>query len=825
VDKFIETTHEKYKEAVGESFGKSIPAIFTDEPQFTHKTELGFASEKKDVFLPYTDDLDDTFKASYGNSLLDVLPEVIWNLPENKISQNRYNYHDHVAERFAAAFADRIGAWCKKNNLMLSGHMMEEPTLQSQSAALGDCMRSYRSFQLPGIDMLCDWREYSTAKQAQSAAHQYGAPGVLSELYGVTNWDFDFRGHKLQGDWQAALGVTVRVQHLSWVSMGGEAKRDYPASISYQSPWYKEYPLVEDHFARVNTAMTTGKPSVKIGVIHPVESYWINMGPLEQTGAIRQELDDNFANTVDWLLHEHLDFDFISESLIPSQADYSGPGLPSVGVMTYEAILVPDCRILRTTTIEFLKNHLDKGGRLVFSGNTAREAEELLAHKGSVKISHARSSLSQAFGSSREISLKNSNGQESNKHIYQLRRDGERAYLFIAPSRRPKVMDIPRPEMIRIEIQGEWDLTLLDTMSGSQILLESESDGQKTQYELEMDMHDSLLLLLEPRKNRTEEKGEKKITSSQDQIKKIDLPPCWQRELCEPNVLVLDRAEWSLDKETFQKASEILKADDKMREILNWPSRSNRVCQPWAAPEYTGEPHQVHLRYTINSRITAKEITLALEEPENTEVILNGKKITLEITGWYVDKAIKTVALGDLPAGKSILEIKKKYIPSTNLENMFILGNFDVALQGSEAVITAPENSLFFGSWVNQGLPFYGGNVIYKTEVNLKPGRYSLQASFFRAPLLKLSVNGKESPLAFSPYQAEFTIEKEGPVTLAITAFGSRINTFGQLHICDRDYSWWGPPSFRTEDESWSEEYQLREAGILKAPVLQRMSS
>jgi len=133
---------------------------------------------------------------------------------------------------------------------MLTGHMMSEQSLESQTSALGEAMRSYRSFQLPGIDMLCDYREYTTAKQAQSASNQYGRPGVISELYGVTNWDFDFRGHKLSGDWQAALGVTTRVHHLNWVSMEGEAKRDYPAAIGYQSPWYKEYPMIEDHFGR-----------------------------------------------------------------------------------------------------------------------------------------------------------------------------------------------------------------------------------------------------------------------------------------------------------------------------------------------------------------------------------------------------------------------------------------------------------------------------------------------------------------------------------------------------------------------------------------------
>ena len=155
---------------------------------------------------------------------------------------------------------------------MLTGHMMEEPTLKSQTAALGEAMRSYRSFQLPGIDMLCGSREFTTAKQAQSAVHQYGRPGMTSELYGVTGWDFDFRGHKLHGDWQAALGVTVRVQHLAWVSMKGEAKRDYPASINDQSPWWQDYAYIEDHFARLNTALTRGKPVVRVGVIHPVES-------------------------------------------------------------------------------------------------------------------------------------------------------------------------------------------------------------------------------------------------------------------------------------------------------------------------------------------------------------------------------------------------------------------------------------------------------------------------------------------------------------------------------------------------------------------------
>ena len=313
MDRFIEITYEAYNRTIPEEFGETVPSIFTDEPQFTRKSTLKFATDKTDVTLPWTDDLAETFAAVYnGEDLLAGVPELIWDRADGTPSVLRYHYHDHICERFTQAFADNCGAWCREHGLALTGHMMEEPTLESQTAALGEAMRAYRGFDLPGIDMLCARFEYTTAKQTQSAVHQFGYEGMLSELYGVTNWDFDFRGHKLHGDWQAALGVTIRVPHLSWVSMAGEAKRDYPASISYQSPWWDKYALVEDHFARVATAMTRGVPVVKVGVIHPVESYWLHWGPAESTALIRTEMDQNFQNLTQWLLFGGVDFDFIS---------------------------------------------------------------------------------------------------------------------------------------------------------------------------------------------------------------------------------------------------------------------------------------------------------------------------------------------------------------------------------------------------------------------------------------------------------------------------------------------------------------------------------
>ncbi|MCD7776065.1 MAG: hypothetical protein LUH54_01660, partial [Firmicutes bacterium] len=231
---FVKITYEAYKEHLGDKFGQSVPAIFTDEPQFATKRTLE-TSDRGRAVLPWTPKFPEAFMERYGYDILDRLPEVIYEISDGKASAARYHYHDNTAEMFAQGFGDVVGAWCERNGILFTGHLMEEPTLESQTHAVGDAMRCYRGMQLPGIDMLCNRVELTTAKQTQSAVHQYGREGMTSELYGVTNWDFDFRGHKFQGDWQAALGVTVRVPHLSWVSMKGDAKRDYPASINYQS--------------------------------------------------------------------------------------------------------------------------------------------------------------------------------------------------------------------------------------------------------------------------------------------------------------------------------------------------------------------------------------------------------------------------------------------------------------------------------------------------------------------------------------------------------------------------------------------------------------
>ena len=311
---------------------------------------------------------------------------------------------------------------------------------------------------LPGIDMLCDNYEFNTAKQATSVSRQYGRSGVMSELYGVTGWQFTFEGHKGQGDWQAALGVTLRVPHLFWSSMRGEAKRDYPACIGYQSPWWEEYHTVETHFARVNTALTRGKAVTRIAVIHPVESFWLCFGPKDTAGEEMTWRDEMFKELTRWLVLGHVDFDFISESLFPELTPLGGiTGTKlRVGECAYDVVILPNLRTLRSTTLERVQHFAKAGGKVIIAGMAptlidAQQPSSPPSIPGSRTVPWSKDAILRSLADYRDIdmvvsetTLYRTQGARADSLIYQMLNDGDEKFVFIC--------NVDRDEACPVEI-------------------------------------------------------------------------------------------------------------------------------------------------------------------------------------------------------------------------------------------------------------------------------------------------------------------------------------------------------------------------------------
>lgn len=836
---FIKTVYETYYNQVGDSFGKTIPSIFTDEPQFTPKGCLGNAFSLQEVMLPFTTDFAKTYQEMYGEDLMEYLPELIWELPEHHVSVSRYRYHDHAVHRFSKAYSGQVGAWCRAHGISLGGHMMEEPTLLSQTRAIGEVMRSLKEFSLPGIDMLCDAREYTTAKQAQSICHQYGKEGMISELYGVTNWDFDFRHHKLQGDWQAALGVTQRVHHLSWMSMNGEAKRDYPAAIGSQSPWYESYALIEDHFARVNVVMEQGTPVVKIGVIHPIESYWTAYGPSQQTSIKRQELDEQFQQITQWLLFNQLDFDYISESLIP---DLWGQG--RLGLMEYDVVLVPGCVTVRGTTLQMLADMKAMGKTVVFMGNIPRYVDAVKQDTASDfaktcrHIPFSQTALVGELEHVRVIDIryhgekhlkkpnhkKNWDGERAQKYIYQMRKEENNRWLFIANGKAMDNPDLVSPDDLEIKLAGQWKIEEYDTATGAVRPVTGYIQDNNTVFYHRMYEHDSLLLKLSP----TQEKKQDNYGKTEHQYDVVQEQNLFLQEVEvireEPNVLLMDIAEYSFDGINWKSAEEVLRIDTLYRKQLGYPLRMAAQAQPWIVTHREPETHPFFLKFHVycDTAITGAEF--ALEDIETTEIWLDGKTVEKTRSGCYVDRAITKILLPELETGAHELCLKIDFCEKSNVEACYLLGDFYVKKSGFRWILTTKPEAGGWCSLTEQGLPFYGGNVSYTTGVFLENGFYELQISKFCAPLVSVFLDNMHvGDIVYSPYKVRFEVVKTGIHQLSLRSFGSRINTFGAVHDCDEKEIYFDPNAWRTEQESWSYEYQLKSTGILKAPVIHKI--
>jgi hypothetical protein len=838
VGKFIEVTHERYRQVIGEEFGKSVPAIFTDEPQFIRKSPLEHAREERDLPWPFTDDLAETYFEAYGERLEETFPEVIWDLPNHAPSVARYRYHDHIAERFARGFADTIGAWCRKNGIALTGHMMGEETLDYQTVCLGEAMRSYRSFGIPGIDMLCDNREYTTAKQAQSAAHQFGEPGqgpVMSELYGLTGWHFDFPGHKRQGDWQAALGVAVRVPHLAWVSMSGESKRDFPASIGYQSPWYKRYKVVEDHFARVNAVLTRGRPLVRIGVLHSIESFWLDYGPTRENRIRREQAEAHFEEITQWLLFGTLDFDFIAESLLPQQNQKQRSKRFNVGEMAYDVVVAPGMRTIRGTTLERLEAFVKAGGDVLFVGEIPElvdAAPSTRAKKLAAKCRHVgfeRVAILEALEHVRELRMLPGVGgilvdttPASDPFLHQFRVDGERRYLFACNTDRERGR-----RDAHIQLRGSWKVELLDTHTGESRPLGATYENGWTDIAWDAPAHGSVLLELTEGQR---EKGKALTTGEWTEVERLQ--DALRITLAEPNALLLDLAEWRVfasgesgDKVQWEPLEDLLRIDNEARDRLGIPRRKGMMIQPWCETRPDDVKGTLELRFTVTSDVRVASPRLAVEDAQDIDILWDGKAIEKKIAGYFTDEAITTLEFPAIEPGEHTLLLRLPMKRTRNVEWCYILGDFGVKLAGHRARMIEPVEALAWGDWSTQGLPFYGGNVTYHCEFDseaLPEGPLELELRFTN-PLVDVAVNGHEAQaVAFAPFRAKLG-EARGKTTLDITAYGNRSNAFGCVHNSNPHLRLVGAPvSYRSTGEQWSAEYQLRPMGVLTAPLIKR---
>ncbi|MDC7240920.1 MAG: hypothetical protein PQJ50_11215, partial [Spirochaetales bacterium] len=190
--------------------------------------------------------------------------------------------------------------------------------------------------------------------------------------------------------------------------------------------------------------------------------------------------------------------------------------------------------------------------------------------------------------------------------------------------------------------------------------------------------------------------------------------------LSEPNLCVLDAAEYRIDGGDRQPETDVLKIDRQIREERGILRRGGEMLQPWFTAQHpVKELCDAELRYTFEIETMPEWIDLVIEEPENFIVELNGRPLDLSVSSLWIDIAFHRIRIpGDIPLpGKNEITLKTRYKENSNLEAVYLLGEFGVQLDGAVRRIGSRPEKLAIGDLCAQGFPFYSGAVTYRVPV------------------------------------------------------------------------------------------------------------
>ena len=295
-------------------------------------------------------------------------------------------------------------------------------------------------------------------------------------------------------------------------------------------------------------------------------------------------------------------------------------------------------------------------------------------------------------------------------------------------------------------------------------------------------------------------------------------------ELSEPNAWVMDRPRYRVGAGEWCESEDILRIDDLLRQQLDWELRTGTMVQPWCDDEAPKQGPGITLEYSFQVSQIPELVDLLIEQPDRWEVSLNGSAITLpNDPEWFIDIALKRISLPmeHFVEGCNRLTLKTRLRADTDLEAIYLLGDFGVFNRGNGYTIEALPETLVVGDLVHQGLPFYTGRVSYLTALTDGPVGADLLCELpqFAAACGRVSVGDVGSVLAFPPYRVHLSTPSHQQ-SLRIDLTLTRQNLFGPFHRLPKGDIMTAPSSFRTEGVNFSADYELFPSGLLKPPAV-----
>jgi len=230
---FIRLVYQKYYDEFGAHFGKTVKAIFTDEPSLLAKgAERGM--------VPGTTGILEHVSSILGYDFAEHLP-ALWYEDEPDAKRLRRDYNRALQARLEQTFYRPISQWCSAHGIALTGHPMGP-----------DDIGHLRHFHMPGQDIV--WRyiepgkasalegEQSTqAKCASSAMIHLKRRRNLNEYCGAFGHNFTFEEMQWLANWLLIRGCNLLSPHAFYYSVRGPRVDERPPDVGPNNTWWPQF--------------------------------------------------------------------------------------------------------------------------------------------------------------------------------------------------------------------------------------------------------------------------------------------------------------------------------------------------------------------------------------------------------------------------------------------------------------------------------------------------------------------------------------------------------------------------------------------------------
>ncbi|MGB9605567.1 MAG: glycosyl hydrolase, partial [Bryobacteraceae bacterium] len=634
----------------------------------------------------------------------------------------RHDYYALLLDLFIERWSLPWHRYTESHKLRWTGHYWEHEWPSPRQGP--DNMAMYAWHQVPGIDMLFNqFREDVNAqfgnvrsvKELASVANQLGRTRTLSETYGGAGWELRFEDMKRLGDWEYVLGVNLMNQHLSWQTMAGARKYDYPPSFSYHAPWWKHYRILGDYFGRLSLALGSGEQLNPVLIIEPTTSAWMYAGA--QPNPRMMEIGRAFQAFVTRLEKMQAEYDLGSERIMRDHGRAERSGLV-LGKRTYQlVVLPPGTENLESSTVKLLEAYLANGGRVlsfveppprVDGAATDRIARLAVRHRrGWIRAQ----SLEEAEVRKLLVPADIVRAEGELFHHRRQLRDGQ--LLFFANASLEK----PARAELRLNAHG---LERLDPVNGRVEPHPARREAGRLVVNVELPPAGSLLVFAgdqaSPPTPPEPAPAEQVLTpASALAIQRLA-----------PNAIRLDYCDLTLGGREyrglyFYRAAETIYKHYGF-EANPWDHAiqyKTAILDRDRFPPDSGFRAVFH--FDVDSGVPRNGLQAVVERPQLWQVAINGKPVSPKPGAWFLDRAFGVYAIGaHVVEGRNTIELTARpFSVHHELEPVYVLGDFGVRPEAAGFRLVPPA-PLALGSWKQQNLPFYADWVSYAKSYRLR---------------------------------------------------------------------------------------------------------